>query len=211
MILINKNPSNEPNSWKEYKHTPGVDYTPNKDLRDALLAEQGYICAFCMRSVPLSKKDPSERETSKIAHLLSRTNHPDKKLDYENLVICCAGNINGEAHCDKSQGASDITLPLFNIQLQNSIIYRSYTGEINSSNEDWNEQINKVLNLNHAILKLNRLEALNGVRQVLEKKKWTKAQIQDKLEAWANLDRDNKLKPYCGIVIWYLQKKLKQI
>jgi hypothetical protein len=209
MILINKNLANEPDSWKAYKTTPGVNYAPSNDLRNALLAEQGYICAFCLRTLPLSKRDPSENETSKIAHLLSRTNHDDRKLDYNNMVICCAGNINGQAHCDKSQGSSDVTLPMFNIQLQNSITYGAYSGEISSSDAGWDSQIKTLLNLNNTLLKLNRIEALKGIRQILENKKWTKAQIQEKLEEWTSFDNDGKLKPYCGVVIWYLQKKLR--
>ena len=43
MILIKKGPA--PKSWKEYRNTPGADYQSTKDLVDALLREQGYICA----------------------------------------------------------------------------------------------------------------------------------------------------------------------
>ena len=92
---------------------------------------------------------------SKIAHLLARRNHPGRKFDFENMVLCCAGNINGEAHCDKSQGSTDITLPLFNPQLQSSISYGSHTGEIKSAVDNWNTQIKDVLNLNNSLLKFN--------------------------------------------------------
>ncbi len=124
------------------------------------------------------------------------------------MVICCAGNINGQAHCDKSQGSSDVIIPMFNIQLQNSIAYGSYSGEISSSNTGWDAQIKTLLNLNNSFLKINRIEALKGIRQILEKKKWTSAQIQEKLKEWTNYD-NGKLKPYCGVVIWYLRKKLR--
>jgi hypothetical protein len=210
MILILKNKKNQPKSWELYSKTPGVDYAPSSDLRNALLKEQGYICAFCMRTIPVRKKDPNDNERSKIAHLLSRTNHDDKKLDYDNMVICCPGNINGEAHCDKSQGSTDIRLPMFNIQLQKSIEYSSHTGEIKSKDNVWHYSMDKTLNLNNILLKYNRLYALNGVQQILEDKKWTKAQIQEKLDEWSNLN-NGKLKPYCGIVIWYLEKKLRQM
>jgi hypothetical protein len=209
MILINKNAANEPNSWVQYKNTPGVSYAPSNDLRNALLAEQGYICAFCMRTIPLSKKDPSENETSKIAHLVSRANDPARWGDYANMVACCPGNINGQAHCDKSQESLDVTMPMFNIQLQNSITYRSHTGEISSSNAGWDAQIKTMLNLNNSLLKLNRIEALKGIRQTLETKKMTRAKIVQKIEKWSSIDSDGKLKPYCGMVIWYLQKKLR--
>lgn len=209
MIQINKNMSNEPQKWVEYRNTPGVSYAPSTDLRNALLKEQGYICAFCMRGIPLNKKDPKENETSKIAHLETRTNKPDKALDYDNMVICCPGNIDGNAHCDKSQESNDVTLPIFRPQLQASITYGSYTGEIKSSDSSWNGQIQQLLNLNNALLKLNRLETLKAIRAIVEDNKWRPAKIQEKLEEWTSFDQEGKLKPYCGIVIWYLQKKLK--
>jgi len=211
MIQIHKNPGNEPQTWIDYKNTPGVDYAPQSDLRNALLVEQGHICAFCMRRLPLSKRDPNEADFSKIAHLLTRTNHPERKFDFENMVLCCAGNINGDSHCDKSQGATDITLPLFSPSLQSSISYGSYTGEIKSAHNTWDSQIKNDLQLNNALLQLNRLETLNGVRQLLEKKKWRKAKIKEKLREWTNVDNDGRLKPYCGIIVWYLAKKLKAV
>jgi len=211
MIRINKQPAHEPQSWVDYRNTPGADYSPSADLRNALLAEQGYICAFCMRRVPVAKRDPNEAEYSKIAHVLSRTNHGERKLRFDNMVICCPGNINGTAHCDKSQGSADITLPLFNIQLQNSIFYGNYTGEIKSGNADWNTEMNSLLCLNNETLKNNRTQTLEGIRAVLEKKKWTKAELQNKLDEWTNFDAAGRLKPYCGIAIWYLEKKLRQM
>jgi len=66
-----------------------------------------------------------------------------------------------------------------------------------------------MMNLNNAMLKLNRIEALKGIRQALETNKMTRAKIAEKLEVWSTRDIDGKHKPYCGIVIWYLQKKLR--
>jgi len=208
MILINKGA--EPASWTAYRLTPGVHYAPSADLRNALLAEQGYICAFCMRGIPVTKKDPNEAEESKIAHLESRANNPGKQLNYNNMVVCCPGNINGSAHCDKSQGSNNVTLPLFNIQLQQSIRYSTLHGEIKSSNNVWDAEINNILSLNNPLLKYNRIQTLIGVRRVLEPLKWRKAKIREKLTQWTSLDPNGKLKPYCGIVIWYLRKKISQ-
>ena len=54
MILINKN--QEPKEWTEYCSTPGVTYQSIPELVDALLKEQGYICAYCMRRIPTKDK-----------------------------------------------------------------------------------------------------------------------------------------------------------
>ena len=71
--------------------------------------------------------------------------------------------------------------------------------------------MNNILNLNHEILKANRLEALNGVITSLVGKQWTTGEVRRKLEEWNNKDKQGRFKPYCGIVIWYLNKKLKSM
>jgi hypothetical protein len=207
MIQINKGP--EPRKWAEKRKTPGVTvYESIPELKDALLKEQGYICAFCMRRIPV--KDKGETETSKNAHLLSRQNHPDQQLDFQNMVASCPGYFGEIAHCDKSQGSNDVTLPMFGPQLQISIRFGSYTGEIKSTNESWNREIQGLLNLNNPRLMTSRAQVLNGVRIVLEGKKWKKAKLQEILQQWKNLDGKGERKAYCGIVIWYLEKKLRQ-
>ena len=64
--------SKEPKEWTEYRLTPGVKYSPISELREALLKEQGYLCAYCMRRIPT--KDGNSEETSRIEHLKSRKN-----------------------------------------------------------------------------------------------------------------------------------------
>lgn len=49
MIKISKR--NEPPSWTQYRSTPGVAYQANEELRQALLVEQGFICAYYMRRI----------------------------------------------------------------------------------------------------------------------------------------------------------------
>ncbi len=99
MIKINK--QNEPASWSQYRFTPGVPYQANEELRQALLTEQGFICAYCMRKIPVT--DFSQRESTRIDHIKSRFNYSNLELEYENLVICCPGFIDGYEHCDKSK------------------------------------------------------------------------------------------------------------
>lgn len=42
----------EPREWKDYRKTPGARYQSFDFLVDALLDEQGYICAYCERRIP---------------------------------------------------------------------------------------------------------------------------------------------------------------
>jgi uncharacterized protein (TIGR02646 family) len=209
MIEIKK--GSEPKEWTAKCKTPDfTKYEAIPELRTALNTEQHGICAFCMRRIPV--KDVTESETSKIAHLYSRKNRPDLQLKYHNMVASCPGKIdeNGEDHCDKSQGPEDVTLPLHRQGLQAALSYSSKSGEIKCSNSGWDHEIQNILRLNHTLLKENRWEALEGVRQLIENKDWKPAQIKEKLDEWAHPNQSGQLKAYCGIVIWYLQRKLRQ-
>ena len=206
MIRINKGA--EPKAWTEKKNTPGfTEYAPIPELREALLKEQGTICAYCMRRIPIN--DPNTAETSKIEHIKSREDRPDLQLSYSNMVVCCPGNIDNEPHCDKLKGGKSVNFDLFNSALQNSISYLTDDGTIVSSNYNWNKDINELLNLNHSRLKQNRKNTIEGIIEVIKLKGWKSSNLNRKLHNWSNLDNQGKLKPYCGIVIWYLEKKLR--
>lgn len=200
-IIKNK----EPKEWTEYRLTPNVDYQSMPALRESLLQEQGYICAYCMRRIP--HKDYNSNENSRIDHMLSRENHSDKKLEYQNMVICCPGAISDSFHCDKLKGEQDISFSLFDDLFISTLKYQTKTGKIESSNPVWDKEIDSILNLNNEILKANRLATLNGVIEALSSRHWTSGEIRKKLVEWDNKNKEGKFKPYCGIIIWFLNKK----
>ena len=206
MIRINKGA--EPRAWTEKKNTPGfTEYIPIPELREALLKEQGFICAYCMRRIPIN--DPNIAETSKIEHLKSRADRPDLQLSFSNMVVCCPGNIDNKSHCDKLKGGKNVNFDFFDSALQNSISYSTNDATIDSSNYKWNKEINELLNLNHSRLKQNRKNTLDGIIEAIKLKGWKSFNLNKKLHNWSNQDNQGKLKPYCGIVIWYLEKKLR--
>ena len=208
MIQIKK--GKEPVAWTRFCATDGVSYSAIPELRYALEAEQGGICAYCMRKVPVEKPDPTETERSKIDHIQCRDRYKQRQLDYGNMVLCCPGNINGSTHCDKSKENDDVSFSPFTPHLQQSITYSTNDGTIKSSNPTWDAEINTIICLNNEMLKMNRNQTLSGVRAFIENGKWKKAKIEQALDQWRNPDQEGKRKPYCGIVIWYLEKKLKQ-
>ena len=220
MILIRK--KSEPKEWLKHRSTPGVDYESIPQLVDSLLEEQGYICAYCMRRIPckdrLYKKDGINfvltGEDHRIEHILSREKHEDKKLDYSNMVICCPGHIGNEDHCDRLKGSNDIT---FSPLDQNFIATLSYKtdGEIVSSNAQYNKEINEVLNLNTKLLKENRKNTWEAVKKELIAqrggKPWNKTILSAYIKKYSSLNKQLKMIPYCGVVLYFLQKKLKQL
>lgn len=198
----------EPKEWTSHRLTPGADYEAKPELRKSLLQEQGYICAYCMRRIPV--KDSNSNETTRIDHLLSREKHPELKLNYHNMVICCPGAINNEFHCDKLKVDIDISFDLFKDSFFTTLSYGSKSGEIKSSDVEYNRQINELLNLNNRLLKRNRQNTLLGVIKYLNRNGWTVTNINRQIRIWDNKDDEGYYKEYNGIVLWYLKKKLKQ-
>lgn len=91
----------EPREWTKHRLTPGAKYEAVPELRKALLEEQGYLCAYCMRRIPI--RDTNSNESTRIDHILSRTKHPELQLNYSNMVVCCPGAITSDFHCDKQK------------------------------------------------------------------------------------------------------------
>lgn len=219
MRKIKKHP--EPEAWIKYRKTPGVEFRAIDELKESLLKEQGYICAYCMRRIPC--KDDNPCAIIRVEHIFSRKNHPDKEyvFNYKNLVACCPGAIGmlpdsekmsaDNFHCDRRKGDNDVSFSLFSDTFIDTISYSSKDGTVRSSDSKYNEEINEILNLNHPQLKRNRLEALNGVIIELSKSSnLTKSAIEKILTIWDEKDEEGHYKAYCGIVIWFLKKKLRQ-
>jgi hypothetical protein len=125
------------------------------------------------------------------------------------MDICCPVNLNDSPHCDKLKGRNSISFNLHTQTLQQSIEYASKDGLIRSTNTTWNKEMNELLNLNHTMLKANRKEALWGVIGYLNTANWTTQTVNNKLNQWRQLNAEGKYFEFCGIIIWYLQKKLK--
>ncbi|WP_373817344.1 retron system putative HNH endonuclease [Porphyromonas loveana] len=192
----------EPVAWVQHRCTSGAVYEAIPDLRAALLAEQGYICAYCMCRISSTQ--------SRIEHVLSRKQYPEKQMDYDNMVICCNGETDGEAHCDRSKKDNSVSFDLQDANFIDSISYSSKTGEIRCSQASHQSEMVDYLNLNHARLKANRRATLEGIIEECNKKRWATS-LKKMLEIWEDKDDQGRYHPYCGIVIYYLKKKLRQL
>lgn len=197
MILIKK--GSEPNAWMRYRLTQGVEFRAIPELKDSLLKEQGYLCAYCMARI--------DKDHMKVEHFKPQSLYPQDIFDYGNLLACCQGKTQEESHCDTSKGNAEISLSPLSPSCVNTLSYESGTGAIKSSNEDYNRDLD-TLNLNAHIIKRNRLKVLQGVIQALQSVGFNSGAIRSQLKEWNSVDKDAKRKPYCGIVIYFLGKKL---
>ncbi len=181
----------------------------------ALLHEQGHLCAYCMQRITA--------ENMQIEHRLSQKRMPEKAVVYSNFLGVCGGKIGTVLHCDKQKSAVHDNiekkdwLPLHtnpnNKTQMNTIFYKTDWRTIYSTDKKIEDEINRILNLNNDIIKRNRGLAITIAIQKIQKlgKQWTKSDIQKALNDWQNPNKEGQLKPFCGIVIAYLSKKLKTI
>ncbi len=138
--------SAEPKEWTEYKNIPGVQFSGIPALQESLYREQGYLCAYCERRIPV--RDKMSTEDHRIEHWHCRDKYPDEVFSYGNLLMCCPGQIGGgESHCDVRKGNDIIEWSPLKKECTDSIRY-SLNGTILSSNASWDKELNEKLNLN---------------------------------------------------------------
>src|SRR5437879_1358904 len=151
----------EPQSLIQHRQRPHCDYdnyAEKDDLRRALVAEQGAICCYCMQRITV--------QNMKIEHWASQQRHPDRQLEYRNLLAACGGG-EGAAqhlqHCDKHKGNDDLRIhpadPTHNCE--NLIRYQA-DGVIYSDEARTDRDLDKLLNLNLQRLANNRKAVLDG-------------------------------------------------
>lgn len=200
---------NEPNSLTEHKKKKKADYDnyPEKDeLRESLCKEQRGICCYCMGVI-----NPTVGKM-KIEHYKCQANYPKEQLDYRNLLGACLGGEGlRETHCDTFKGNKDLNFypPNPNVAIERMIIYGN-DGSVSSANEQLHTELDSVLNLNADILKRNRKAALDGFKDSLSKFKsaLSKDTIQKWIEDWSGSNHNGNLRPYCMVIVFWLQKKL---
>lgn len=212
MLFISK--GRAPRALVEYKKKSNAyfDGCPKDEVRKALLKEQGYLCAYCMKRI---EDDPLK---TKIEHwkpqcILSEY----ERLDYNNLFICCTGHLQDiqSETCDSNKGDTIITVDPRDINHINQIRYESNTGRMLSDDPDINYDIDVVLNLNcveHRLMDNRKAmldEFINKMLEVNKTKGWTKNSLKKALEIYEGRNMQGKKIPYSGIVIWYIMKRIR--
>lgn len=130
------------------------DSMPKDSIQKALLVEQHYLCAYCMRRIP------DFYGSMRIEHYAPLSKHKNKVLDYKNMLGVCTGgdnvNIKGSKRiscCDVSKGDLEISINPQDINHMKYIVYNK-KGQIHFKSD--NEEINNNMNVEiNTILKLN--------------------------------------------------------
>lgn len=215
MILIKK--GSEPRSLTEYKMQKGAYYDGcNKgEIREALLREQGYLCAYCMRRID---NNPT---TMKIEHwkVQSEMKTEKEKMDFKIMLGVCDG-CKGVSHkfttCDEHRKNDALHVNPFDFQMMETIEY-DREGKIKSTDETMNKDLNKVLNLNceqsPSKIMTNRKviykECMERLKLLQKKDKWNTGNLHRLLQEYEAAE-EGKKKPYVGVPVYVIKKYLRK-
>ena len=204
---------NEPASLTQYRQRPEVVYdgpgfTPVKnDIRNHLLREQGFLCAYCMGRIRF--------ENMKVEHWLPQRHYPNGQLDYRNMLAVCKGNEGQprkDQHCDTRKGADRINYhPAFREHRIEDRIRYFANGKIGSTETEFQQQMNTILNLNCYRLSQNRKAIIDAIRESLNKRRGrrTPDQIERYIQKWREAT-EGEFRPYSGTAIYWLKKRMRR-
>ncbi|MGD0830563.1 MAG: hypothetical protein ABR907_06450 [Terracidiphilus sp.] len=151
----------------------------------------------------------------KIAHWHSRDLHAGEDRDYSNLLGACKGNEGKppkEQHCDTRQGNRDIKFNPANPdhRIDQRVRYLE-DGTIESDDEEFNAQIDTVLNLNARFLQQRRREKLQLFLESLGTEGPKRGESERILADWNGDSHNGELEPFCQIVVCWLRRRLARI
>lgn len=148
----------------------------------------------------------------KIEHCKCQSLHKERQLDYSNILGSCLGGHgkpHKKQHCDTYKGDKDLCFnPADKEHDIEDKIRILGNGEIYSEDPQYNDCINKVLNLNIQFLIENRKGVLSAFKDAIDKRK----QIDPikELPKWDG-SQTGDLPEYSQIVVYYLYKKLEKM
>jgi len=236
MKYINKEIQNEPKSLRNYRNnTPNASYNGYSDkifengkikkpLREALLKEQGYLCAYCMKRINL-KLNNVGKPNIEVEHFKSQELNAHLDLSYGNMIGVCNGlsltypQMEEMHHCDKTKGKNgkmngQVKLRKLNPCSKNceKLITYQPDGTIVSVSDDKDVlfDIKQILNLNNRALKNARRIVIEKARQKLieerASKDWSKSFLRKHLKKWQSKNERGEFREYCMVAIKFLEK-----
>jgi uncharacterized protein (TIGR02646 family) len=203
----------EPKSLAEHRRGGGsyATYAKRDDVGEALLKEQGAICCYCMQRISL--------RSMRVEHWESQTDHPERTVDYDNLLGACTGGENtlpvDKQHCDVHRKNEPIRIhPAKAPPSCEQLLRYLPNGEVTSDDEEIKRDVHETLNLNTETLVASRKrvtdQLLTALRQEEKDGYWAPALLEEYAARWRSRDKTGKHREYCQVVIYYLEKKLKK-
>lgn len=220
MVYIKK--QREPKELTLFKKTQNCsfsDFSGNEKIAvyKSLIKEQYGLCAYCMCRIFF---DNEIHRNIQIEHFIPQSDNDlgsIKSLDYKNMLGVCDGGIsfkrinkdsgNENLSCDVYKGNKLLSLnPSIKDDFEKMKIYYSSNGRIHSKNEQFNIELDSVLNLNTPRLINERKIVKQKVIQYLNTH--NKLSAAKKLELIAKLKTpvDELLTPFYDVAVYFIER-----
>jgi uncharacterized protein (TIGR02646 family) len=197
----------EPNSLTHHRakgHSNYDNYTQKDDLRVALVSEQKGLCCYCTGRVR------AESTAMKIEHWQCQTSYPQQQLVYGNLLGACLGGEGkspAEQHCDTKKANRDLKWnPANTAHVIESRLRYLADGTVESTDADFNAQLNGVLGLNIGHLRSNRKAVLDSVLEWWQSTPNARQKIPQQISSRVDAA---ECQPFSPVAIWFMKKKLE--
>lgn len=212
------------------------DELPKAEVRQALLEEQHYLCAYCMKRIG------NEELHTTIEHWLPLSKDKDNALSYRNFLAVCKGgaDVSGNTKgrilcCDASKDDREIRIDPLDQEMMSHIVYDNEGGIVfkpKSPSGRWmtddikriNADINDVLCLNGRVNKYGsrddtttcvvkgRKDAWDAGKQIIErlkrKESYSVGRIKKEI---AHLQEAPEREPFVAVTIYYLQRACRKL
>lgn len=202
------------------------DQLPKEVIRESLLKEQHYLCAYCMRRIK------NDGRGTTIEHWYPLSEDKEKALDYRNMLAVCDGGRSWKGKrrkvlcCDAGKGnESKLTVSPMDCQQMKKIIYDK-EGFIRTSprDEDMEKDIKNVLRLNgmwkngqfiadtSTELVKGRKDAYlrykKAVKKLGDKKMCTSAKIKKIIR---EIEMEEQRPEFAGVLLYFFNKKYHEL
>lgn len=151
----------------------------------------------------------------KIEHFLPQSKRRDLELSYPNLLGACRGSDDQPSeyqHCDTRKADSLLSFNPADVARDvATLMHFPGDGNVSSTHAAFDQELNEVLNLNLQALCNRRRGVLTGFLQSLGSAQLRSEQWEVHLARWEGRSHQNQLNPYCGVVTYYIRKKLRRL
>jgi len=181
MIRYHKGPA--PRRLTDLAATPGSSWDAlgaedRNVIREALVRDQGALCAYCQRRIRTDRADTTGAVQMKIEHWIPRSESAEHHFRWTNLLGVCMGTTAAVdsaepgpvRHCDTSRGNARLFLHPVAGQGPDPRAHVRYTGAGRIEADPADERVAsdlRALNLNAAPLRRGREAVLDGIHRRL--------------------------------------------
>ncbi|WP_369573040.1 retron system putative HNH endonuclease [Acidithiobacillus sp. IBUN Pt1247-S3] len=189
----------------QHRQQPHADYDNYADkaaLRQALVAEQRGLCCYCQSRIQATPVG------MKIEHWQCQADHPERQLDYSNLLGACLGGHgrpDREQHCDTRKGNNGLCFSVCDPAhpIERKIRFLG-DGTIKADDAAIDGALNVVLNLNLPRLVSNRKAVLAAFQQRLQDGR--RVDPARELPKWDGT-KAGDLPEFAQVVVYWLRKR----